>query len=117
LSWWRVAVSMDGCADPDSLGDVIASNICDVDTIDGLAIFVVFPEDTISLGSDTLLTWKKLFEDLADTVRYNDTTHQWVGIPETTYTAKMPDGTIPYTITLRAGQGKLIKIAQSSKKQ
>jgi hypothetical protein len=42
LSWWRVAVSMDGCADPDSLGDVIASNICDVDTIDGLAIFVVF---------------------------------------------------------------------------
>jgi hypothetical protein len=52
---------------------------------------------------------------LADTVRYNDTTHQWVGIPKTTYSAKMPDGTIPYTITLRAGQGKLIKIAQSSK--
>jgi hypothetical protein len=34
----------------------------------------------------------------------------WVGVPETTYTAKMPDGTIPFTTVFRAGEGRLFKI-------
>jgi hypothetical protein len=35
----------------------------------------------------------------------------WEGVPETTYTAVMGDGTIPFTTTFRAGEGRLFKIA------
>jgi hypothetical protein len=38
----------------------------------------------------------------------------WIGFQDTTYSATMPDGYIPYTITLRAGEGKLIKIAAAN---
>jgi parallel beta-helix repeat protein len=37
----------------------------------------------------------------------------WEGVPETTYTAKMPDGYIPFTTIFRAGEGRLFKIAQA----
>jgi hypothetical protein len=68
---------------------------------------VKFNRDNLGLGAYLLIT------DLADTVV--DSSGQWVGDPRTTYSATMPDGTIPYTVTLRAGEGKLIKIAQAPK--
>jgi len=46
--------------------------------------------------------------DLADSVTFTE--GQWQPNPETTYTAKMPDGKIPFTTTFRAGEGRLFKI-------
>ncbi|UCC79934.1 MAG: hypothetical protein JSW64_00845 [Candidatus Zixiibacteriota bacterium] len=37
----------------------------------------------------------------------------WVGIPDTTYSAVMPDSTIPFTTVLGPGEGRLFKIVQS----
>jgi hypothetical protein len=68
-----------------------------------------FNAGALNLGDYVLIT------DLADTVV--DSSSQWVGIPRTTYSAVMPDGKIPYTITLRAGEGKLIKIAKTGRQK
>jgi hypothetical protein len=38
----------------------------------------------------------------------------WEGVPETTYTAVMPDGYIPFTTTFKAGEGRLFKIVQAN---
>jgi hypothetical protein len=35
----------------------------------------------------------------------------WEGVPETTYTAVMPDGTIPFTAVFKAGEGRLLCIS------
>jgi hypothetical protein len=70
---------------------------------------------TVKFNPSTVGSNYVLITDLADSVRHAGGDTGWVGIPKTTYSAKMPDGTIPYTITLRAGQGRLIKIAKSSK--
>ena len=51
--------------------------------------------------------------DLADSLRLAGADTGWVGIPDTTYTAKMPDGTIPFTTVLGPGEGRLFKIVQS----
>jgi hypothetical protein len=48
--------------------------------------------------------------DLAATLRLAGADTGWVGIPETTYSAKMPDGTIPFTIVLGPGEGRLFMI-------
>jgi hypothetical protein len=53
---------------------------------------------------------------LADSLYRDTTTGEWVGVPETTYTATMPDGTIPFTTVLRAGEGRLFMIAETCKK-
>jgi hypothetical protein len=37
--------------------------------------------------------------DLADSLYHHCDTCDWEGVPKTTYSATMPDGTIPYTIT------------------
>jgi hypothetical protein len=62
-----------------------------------------------TIGSDYVL-----ITDLADSLRHAGGDTGWVGIPKTTYSAKMPDGTIPYTIALRAGEGKLLKIVATN---
>ena len=51
--------------------------------------------------------------DLADSLRLAGADTGWVGIPDTTYTAKMPDGTIPFTTVLGPGEGRLFKIVQT----
>ena len=48
--------------------------------------------------------------DLADSIRHAGVDTGWVAYAETTYTAKMPDGKIPFTTTFRAGEGRLFKI-------
>ncbi len=55
--------------------------------------------------------------DLADSLRLAGTDTGWVAIPDTTYTAKMPDGTIPFTTVLGPGEGRLFKIVQTSEKE
>jgi hypothetical protein len=54
--------------------------------------------------------------DLADSLYRDTTTGEWVGVPETTYTAKMPDGAIPFTTVLGPGEGRLFKIVETVKK-
>lgn len=34
----------------------------------------------------------------------------WIGTPDTTYSGKMPDGTIPFTTVLGPGEGRLFKL-------
>jgi parallel beta-helix repeat protein len=65
-----------------------------------------------TIGSDYVF-----INDLAHTVHYDSTAHEWVGDSLVTYSAKMPDNKIPYTITLRAGEGKLLKIVPTSQIQ
>ncbi|UCE66245.1 MAG: hypothetical protein JSU85_15605 [Candidatus Zixiibacteriota bacterium] len=48
--------------------------------------------------------------DLADSLRLAGGDTGWVAIPDTTYSAKMPDGTIPFTTVLGPGEGRLFKI-------
>jgi hypothetical protein len=67
---------------------------------------VHFNVNNLNLGNYVLIT------DLADTVV--DSSGQWIGVPRTTYSGVMPDGKIPYSITLKAGEGKLIKIATAN---
>lgn len=69
---------------------------------------IKFNRDNLGLEDYVLIT------DLADTVIYNNGSHHWDGVQRTTYSATMPDGTIPYTVTLRAGEGKLIKITPAN---
>jgi hypothetical protein len=69
---------------------------------------VHFNVGNLGLGDYVLIT------DLADSLRHAGGDTGWVGIPRTTYSAKMPDGAIPYTIKLRAGEGKLLKIAATN---
>jgi len=53
-----------GCALDDSFDtDGLADNINNMDTLNGVAIFACFPEDTITMGSDTLLTRHVEFGD------------------------------------------------------
>jgi len=54
--------------------------------------------------------------DLAHSERHAGGDTGWVAIPETTYTAVMADGTIPFTTTFRAGEGRLFKIVQAAEK-
>lgn len=52
--------------------------------------------------------------DLGHSLRHADGDTGWVAIPETTYTATMPDGTIPFTTILGPGEGRLLKIVEAS---
>jgi hypothetical protein len=70
---------------------------------------------TVRFNPSTIGSNYVLITDLADSLRHAGGDTGWVGIPKTTYSAKMPDGTIPYTIALRAGEGRLLKIAATSK--
>ncbi len=68
---------------------------------------------TIQLDADNLaLNSNSLYViDLAHSFRYAGLDTGWVGIPETTYTTG--SYLIPFTTTLKAGEGKLFKIAKS----
>lgn len=67
---------------------------------------------TLRLNSDNLNLGSYVYViDLANGTNSAD----WAGHQDTTYTSLMPDNTIPYTITLRAGEGKLIKIAKTGR--
>jgi hypothetical protein len=46
--------------------------------------------------------------DIANSATF--TGGEWRAVPETTYTAKMADGKIPFTTVLRAGEGGLFKL-------
>jgi hypothetical protein len=90
---------------------MLVNRACNIDSITEAPpqhFTLRFNPNALNLGAYLLIT------DLADTVHYDAGTHEWVGDPHTTYSATMPDGTIPYTITLRAGEGKLIKIATAN---
>jgi hypothetical protein len=50
------------------------------------------------------------FTDIADSMRYAGPDTGWVGVPHITYSTNMTGSYIPYTVTLKAGEGKLIKI-------
>jgi hypothetical protein len=52
--------------------------------------------------------------DIADSLRLAGADTGWVGIPDTTYSARMPDGTIPFTTVLGPGEGRLFKIVGTS---
>ena len=65
---------------------------------------VHFNYDNLNLGDYVYVI------DLGRSLRLAGGDTGWVAIPETTYTALMPDGTIPYTTVLRAGEGRLFKI-------
>jgi len=55
--------------------------------------------------------------DIANSVSYNAAESAWVAVPETTYTAVLPDfpaqgdSSLYFTTVLRAGEGRLFKIA------
>jgi hypothetical protein len=51
--------------------------------------------------------------DLAHTTYFDAGLSEWKAVPETTYTCLMPDGTIPFTTVLRAGEGRLFKITSA----
>ncbi|OGC91306.1 MAG: hypothetical protein A2W25_07035 [candidate division Zixibacteria bacterium RBG_16_53_22] len=51
--------------------------------------------------------------DLAHTTYFDAGLSEWKALPETTYTCLMPDGTIPFSTVLRAGEGRLFKIAEA----
>jgi hypothetical protein len=67
---------------------------------------------TVRFNPNTTGSNYVLITDLADTII--DSSGQWIGVPRTTYSGVMPDGKIPYSITLKAGEGKLIKISPAS---
>jgi hypothetical protein len=52
--------------------------------------------------------------DLAHTVVFDTVSDEWTAVPETIYTALMPDNYIPFTTTFRAGEGRLFKIISSA---
>jgi hypothetical protein len=68
---------------------------------------IKFDALSLNLGNYVLIT------DLANSLTKPCSTCDWVGVRRTTYSSKSPDGTIPYTITLQAGEGKLLKISRA----
>jgi hypothetical protein len=66
-----------------------------------------FNPSALGLGSHVYIT------DLADSLRHAGGDTGWVGIPRITYSTEL-GGTIPYTVTLKAGEGKLLKITPAS---
>jgi len=81
------------------------------DTTPAPDINVVVRFDTASFSSDYLYVI-----NLAKTAYYDSVTSGWVAIPDTTYTATMPDGAIPFTTVLGPGEGRLFKIVAACKK-
>jgi len=79
------------------------------DTTPAPDINVVVHFDTAAFRSDYLFVI-----DIADTAYYDTSSSSWVAIPETTYTATMPDGAIPFTTVLGPGEGRLFKIVGTS---
>lgn len=65
---------------------------------------------TVKMNPSTIGSNYVYIIDLADSVYYDSTESDWVGIPDTTYSAKMSDGTIPFTTVLDPGEGRLFKI-------
>ncbi len=105
LGWFQVGEFTDG-----SYPYVLVVNrACNVDSVtlapDVNCVVHLNPSE---IGSDYVY-----IIDPADSVYFDTSLSSWVGIPDTTYSAKMPDGTIPFTTVLGPGEGRLFKIVQS----
>jgi len=109
LGWFQVGEFTDG-TDPYI---IVVNRACNVDSVT-LApdVNCVVRLNPSAVGSNYVY-----IIDLADSLYRDTTTGEWVGVPDTTYTAKMPDGTIPFTTVLGPGEGRLFKIVQTSEKE
>lgn len=100
--WFQVGEFNDG-ADAYIL---VVNRACNVDSVtlapDVQCVVRLNPSE---IGSDYVY-----IIDIADSLRLAGADTGWVGIPDTTYSAKMPDGTIPFTTVLGPGEGRLFKI-------
>jgi hypothetical protein len=65
--------------------------------------------DPEAIGSDYAL-----IIDIAKSIDHDTTDHTWTAVPETTYSAVL-DSTIPFTVMLKAGEGRLFKVVASNK--
>jgi hypothetical protein len=111
LGWFQFGQYHDPSTDEQYL--MILNRACNVDSSTiAPSISVVFNLDDDNLSGDH----SYYVIDLARGVEYDDSTQKWQPVPETTYTALMPDGTIPFTTTFRAGEGRLFKIVQAQEK-
>ncbi len=104
LGWFQVGEFSDD-TDPYIM---VVNRACNVDSVT-LApdVQCVVRLNPSAVGSDYVY-----IIDIAGSV-YLDSTETdtvWVGIPDITYSAKMSDGTIPFTTVLGPGEGRLFKI-------
>lgn len=68
------------------------------------------PPITAVLHLDTsMFNSSALIIDIAKSVNHDTANHTWTAVPETTYSGAL-GGSIPFTITLRAGEGRLFKV-------
>ena len=105
LGWFQVGEFTDA-TDPYIM---VVNRACNVDSVTlAPAVNCVVRLNPSAVDSDYVY-----IIDLADSLRLAGADTGWVGIPDTTYTAKMPDGTIPFTTVLGPGEGRLFKIVQS----
>ena len=104
--WFHVGEFHD---DGDTLYFMLVNRSCSMGPDDpteapSITAFVRF--DPSAIGSDYAY-----IIDIAKEVKLDssETDTIWIGIPDTTYSAKL-DGTIPFTTVLKAGEGRLYKI-------
>jgi hypothetical protein len=104
LGWFQVGEFNDG-TDPYI---IVVNRACNIDSVT-LApdVECVVRLNPSAVGSDYVY-----IIDLADSVRLAGADSGWVGIPDTTYSAKL-NGTIPFTTVLGPGEGRLFKIVET----
>ncbi|MCP4580989.1 MAG: hypothetical protein GY839_05185 [candidate division Zixibacteria bacterium] len=100
LGWFHVGQFYDNSGDKYVM---IVNRACSRDELGAEAPTITarvrFNRDDIGSNSAFII-------DLAKGTNADD----WVGYPDTTFTAVVADGTIPYSATLKAGEGRLYKI-------
>lgn len=105
LGWFQVGEFSDD-TDPYIM---VVNRACNVDSVT-LApdVQCVVRLNPSAVGSDYVY-----IIDLADSVRLAGADSGWVGVPDTTYSAKL-NGTIPFTTVLGPGEGRLFKIVETA---
>jgi len=106
--WFHVAEFTDTVSKPEEKYFMLINRSCSKDENGNEAP----PVTTIVKFNPTLGVNYALITDVAHTV--NDTGTGWYGIPETTYTALMPDTNLYFTTILQAGEGRLFRIVSTS---
>jgi hypothetical protein len=66
--------------------------------------------DNLGLGKNVIIS------DIANKRIFNNITHQWEGVSKATRAHAKKDGTFRYTITLKAGEGRLLKFEKAPDK-
>ncbi|MEE9552914.1 MAG: hypothetical protein V3W18_01355 [candidate division Zixibacteria bacterium] len=105
LGWFHVGEFHDASSNKYLMLVNRACNIDSANPAPSVTATIKFDPTNLGLGNYVFIT------DIAESV-FRDTTGEWVGVPNTTYSATL-DGTIPFTTVLGPGEGRLFKIART----